>query len=353
MPRKRKAPNSPPESNSNGSLQENAEIEPMLKESKKRFVMFPIEHPDVYEMGKKQEACMWKEEEITLTDDIVNWNDPKKISPEMQHFIKTVLAFFAASDGIVNENLVQQFMLEVQWPEARYFYGFQIAIENVHQVTYSTLIEAFVRDPKEKARLFNAIEEIPSIKRKAEWAMRWINDEAPFAQRLVAFAAVEGISFSSSFCSIFWLKRTGFLPGLCFSNELISRDEGLHCDFACLLFSKLQNKPSEDTVKEIIMQAVDCEVQFVQEALPVRMIGMNADLMTEYVRFVADRLMKQLGFRAIYRAKNPFQFMETLGLQGKTNFFERRVGEYGKSYEDNLAKRLRESTDGLQFNEPF
>ena len=259
---------------------------------------------------------------------MVDWEN--KLNNDERHFIKHVLAFFAASDGIVNENLAVNFMSEVQIPEARCFYGFQIMMENIHSETYSLLIDAYIKDPKEKQYLFNAIETVPCVKKKADWALRWIQNGS-FAERLVAFAAVEGIFFSGSFCSIFWLKKRGLMPGLTFSNELISRDEGLHCDFACLLYSMLQNKMTEEQVHTIIKDAVNCEHEFVTDALPVSLIGMNARLMCQYIEFVADRLLVSLGYSKIYNATNPFDFMEMISLQGKTNFFEKRVGEYKKA----------------------
>lgn len=303
--------------------------EPILKENKQRFVLFPIEHHDVWQMYKKAEASFWTAEEIDLSQDLNDWN--YKLNDDERHFISHVLAFFAASDGIVNENLATRFMGEVQIPEARCFYGFQIAIENIHSETYSLLIDTYIKDEKLRTHLFNAIETIPCVKKKAEWALRWIENSSSFAERLVAFAAVEGIFFSGSFCSIFWLKKRGLMPGLSFSNELISRDEGLHCDFACLLYSKLINKLPEETIRKIIMDAVECEKEFVSDALPVSLIGMNADLMKQYIEFVADRLMVALGYNKIWNAKNPFDWMELISLQGKTNFFEKRVGEYQKS----------------------
>lgn len=303
-------------------------MEPILKENKDRFVLFPIKHRDIWEMYKKAEASFWTAEEIDLSPDGQDWEN--KLTPDEKHFIKHVLAFFAASDGIVNENLAVNFMSEVQIPEARCFYGFQIMMENIHSETYSLLIDAYIKDPKEKQYLFNAIETVPCVKKKADWALRWIQNGS-FAERLVAFAAVEGIFFSGSFCSIFWLKKRGLMPGLTFSNELISRDEGLHCDFACLLYSMLQNKMTEEQVHTIIKDAVNCEHEFVTDALPVSLIGMNARLMCQYIEFVADRLLVSLGYSKIYNATNPFDFMEMISLQGKTNFFEKRVGEYKKA----------------------
>jgi len=300
----------------------------LLRENKERFVLLPINYPKVWEMYKKHEQSFWTAEEIDLHPDLVDWEN--KLNNDERHFIKHVLAFFAASDGIVNENLAVNFMSEVQIPEARCFYGFQIMMENIHSETYSLLIDAYIKDPKEKHYLFNAIETVPCVKKKADWALRWIQNGS-FAERLVAFAAVEGIFFSGSFCSIFWLKKRGLMPGLTFSNELISRDEGLHCDFACLLYSMLQNKMTEEQVHTIIKDAVNCEHEFVTDALPVSLIGMNAKLMCQYIEFVADRLLVSLGYSKIYNATNPFDFMEMISLQGKTNFFEKRVGEYKKA----------------------
>jgi ribonucleoside-diphosphate reductase beta chain len=279
-------------------------------------------------MNKQAEASFWTTEEIDLSADLVDW---EALSDSERHFIKHVLAFFAASDGIVNENLVLNFMQDVTIPEARCFYGFQIAIENIHAETYSLLIDTYIKDTVEKDYLFNALETVPAVRRKADWALRWIDQAPSFAERLVAFAAVEGIFFSGSFCSIFWLKKRGLMPGLSFSNELISRDEGLHCDFACLLFSMLQTPPSEETVRHIIMDAVSIEQEFVTSALPVSLIGMNADLMSQYIEFVADRLLNALGCAKAYHTPNPFPWMEMISLQGKTNFFEKRVSEYQKA----------------------
>jgi len=303
-------------------------IEPILQENKDRFVLFPIKHNDIWEMYKKAEASFWTAEEIDLSSDQTDWT--AKLNDDERHFIKHVLAFFAASDGIVNENLAVNFMNEVQYPEARCFYGYQIMIENIHSETYSLLIDTYIKDPQEKDKLFHAIETIPAVKHKAEWALKWIGNGG-FAERLIAFAAVEGIFFSGSFCSIFWLKKRGLMPGLTFSNELISRDEGLHCDFACLLYSQLVNQLPKEKVSEIITDAVSIEKEFVTESLPVRLIGMNADMMCQYIEFVADRLLVALGCNKVYNATNPFDFMELISLQGKTNFFEKRVAEYQKS----------------------
>ncbi len=302
--------------------------EPILKENKDRFVLFPIKHHDIWEMYKKAEASFWTAEEIDLNPDLQDWEN--KLNNDEKHFIKHVLAFFAASDGIVNENLAVNFMNEVQYPEARCFYGFQIMMENIHSETYSLLIDSYIKDPIEKDRLFHSIDTLPCVGKKAEWALKWIGNGS-FAERLIAFAAVEGIFFSGSFCSIFWLKKRGLMPGLTFSNELISRDEGLHCDFACLLYSQLENKLPQEKVTAIITNAVAIEKEFVSDAIPVRLIGMNADMMCQYIEFVADRLLISLGCPKAYNAVNPFDFMELISLQGKTNFFEKRVAEYQKS----------------------
>lgn len=299
----------------------------LLKENKDRFVILPINYPDIWEMYKKHEASFWTAEEIDLSADMKDW---QALNDGERHFISHVLAFFAASDGIVNENLAVNFMSEVQVPEARCFYGFQIMMENIHSETYALLIDTYVKDPQEKDRLFHAIDTVPCVKEKAEWALKWI-ENGSFAERLVAFAAVEGIFFSGSFCSIFWLKKRGLMPGLTFSNELISRDEGLHCEFACLLYSMLNSKLPESKVREIIMDAVRIEKKFVTDALPVDLIGMNAKLMGQYIEFVADRWLGELGCEKVYNATNPFDFMEMISLQGKTNFFEKRVGDYQKS----------------------
>ncbi|GAB2857657.1 ribonucleoside-diphosphate reductase small subunit [Hymenobacter ruber] len=302
-------------------------MEPLLAENPNRFVLFPIQNDEVWQYYKKSQASFWTAEEIDLSQDQKDWNN---LNDNERHFIKHVLAFFAASDGIVNENLAVNFMQEVQMPEARCFYGFQIMMENIHSETYSLLIDTYIKDPREKDYLFNALETVPAVQKKGEWALKWINSEN-FAERLIAFAAVEGIFFSGSFCSIFWLKKRGLMPGLTFSNELISRDEGLHCDFACLLYSYLVNKLPEARVQAIIADAVRIEQEFVTDALPVSLIGMNAKTMAQYIEFVADRLLVSLGCGKIYNATNPFDFMEMISVQGKTNFFEKRVAEYQKA----------------------
>jgi ribonucleoside-diphosphate reductase beta chain len=305
------------------------ETEPILQENKNRFVLFPIQHNDIWDFYKKSEASFWTAEEIDLAPDLIDWES--KLNDDERHFIKHVLAFFAASDGIVNENLAENFLSEVQYTEAKFFYGFQVMMENIHSETYSLLIDTYIKDPAEKNHLFNAMETLDCVKKKANWALEWI-ENGSFAERLIAFAAVEGIFFSGSFCSIFWLKKRGLMPGLSFSNELISRDEGMHCDFACLLYNNhLENKLPEETVQRIIADAVEIEKEFVCDALPVRLIGMNADLMTQYIEFVADRLLAELGCKKRYNATNPFDFMDMISLQGKTNFFEKRVAEYQKS----------------------
>jgi ribonucleoside-diphosphate reductase beta chain len=302
--------------------------EPILQDNKDRFVLFPIKHHDMWNMYKDAEASFWTAEEIDLSSDLNDWNN--KLSEDEKHFVKHVLAFFAASDGIVNENLAVNFMQEVQYPEARCFYGYQIMIENIHSETYSLLIDTYIKDPVEKDKMFHAVETLDCVKRKAEWALKWISNGS-FAERLIAFAAVEGIFFSGSFCSIFWLKKRGLMPGLSFSNELISRDEGQHCDFACLIYTQLANKLAPEAVIEIIKNAVEIEKEFVTDALPVKLIGMNSDMMCQYIEFVADRLLQSLNIPKIYNATNPFDFMELISLQNKTNFFEKRVAEYQKA----------------------
>ena len=316
--------------------------EPILTENKNRFVLFPIQHHDIWEFYKKQEASFWTAEEIDLHQDMTDWEN--KLSDDERYFVKHILAFFAASDGIVNENLAENFVNEVQYTEAKFFYGFQIMMENIHSETYSLLIDTYIKDKEDANRLFNAIENFPAIKKKADWALRWIESPS-FAERLIAFAAVEGIFFSGSFCSIFWLKKRGLMPGLTFSNELISRDEGLHCDFAVHLHNNhLKNKVSKERIRQIIVEALDIEREFITESLPVKLIGMNSDLMIQYLEFVADRLLVELNCDKEYNVTNPFDFMEMISLQGKTNFFEKRVGEYKKAFvntgksEDNAEK---------------
>lgn len=305
------------------------EDEPLLKENPRRFVIFPIEYHDIWQMYKKAKASFWTTEEVDLSRDMGDW---EKLKPGERHFISYVLAFFAASDGIVNENLVERFSQEVQVTEARCFYGFQIAMENIHSEMYSLLIDTYIKDKTEKENLFNAIETLACVKKKADWALSWIHaPNASFGERLIAFAAVEGIFFSGSFAAIFWLKKRGLMPGLTFSNELISRDEGLHCDFACLMFKHLVYKPTEQNIKQIISDAVIIEQEFLTEALPVALIGMNNKLMKQYIEFVADRLLVELDCEKIYKVENPFDFMEHISLEGKTNFFEKRVGEYQKA----------------------
>lgn len=304
-------------------------FEPILAENPNRFVLFPIKYPKVWEWYKKAEASFWTAEEVDLNPDLTDWD--QKLTADERHFIKHVLAFFAASDGIVNENLVLNFMREVQIPEARCFYGFQVAIENIHAEMYSLLIDTYIKDPKEKDFLFNALRNLPCVEKKGSWALRWIENAPSFAHRLIAFAAVEGIFFSGSFCAIFWLKKRGLMPGLTFSNELISRDEGMHCDFACLLYSMLENKMPPAEVQAIITEAVSFEKEFVTDALPVSLIGMNADLMSQYIEFVADRLLVSLGVDKVYGTANPFPWMDMISIQGKTNFFEKRVGDYQKA----------------------
>jgi len=304
-------------------------VEPILQENKDRFVIFPIQHNDLWEWYKKQEACIWTAEEIDLHEDLNDWNN--KLNDDEKYFIKHILAFFAASDGIVNENLAENFVNEVQYSEAKFFYGFQIMMENIHSETYSLLIDTYVKDEKEKTILFQAIENFPAIKKKADWALKWI-DSPSFAERLIAFAAVEGIFFSGSFCSIFWLKKRGLMPGLTFSNELISRDEGMHCDFAVHLHKNhIVNKVSKERITEIIVDALNIEREFITESLPASLIGMNAKLMTQYLEFVTDRLLVELECDKVYNSTNPFDFMDMISLQGKTNFFEKRVSEYQKA----------------------
>ena len=318
--------------------------EPLLTPDDKRFVMFPIQDEQIWSMYKKQIDCFWRAEEIDLTKDLAHWD---ALTTDEKYFISMVLAFFAASDGIVLENLAMRFMADVQLSEARAFYGFQIAMENIHSETYSLLIETYIKDAVEKDRLFNAIEHIPCIQKKASWAQKWIHDNrSSFATRLVAFACVEGIFFSGAFCSIFWLKKRGLLPGLTFSNELISRDEALHTEFAILLYGKLLKKMNRVRIHEIIKEAVDIEIEFICEALPCKLIGMNSKMMTQYIHFVADRLSVQLGYDKIYNVTNPFDFMELISMEQKTNFFESRVSDYA------LANKTMDA-DVFDFNTDF
>jgi len=326
------------------SMVQKAVYEPLLTENPRRFVLFPIKYDKIWEMYKKAEASFWTAEEIDLGLDFKDWQD---LDANSKHFIKYVLAFFAASDGIVLENLASRFMNEIQIPEARCFYGFQMAMENIHSETYSLLIDTYIQDKAEKTKLFNAIETIPVIKLKADWALKYISSNTSFAERLVAFAAVEGIFFSGSFCAIFWLKKRGKMPGLTFSNELISRDEGLHCDFACLLYSMLNEKLSQQKIETIFKEAVEIEKGFVCDSLPVKLIGMNDQLMSHYIEFVADRLIDALGYDKIWNTPNPFEWMEVISLQGKTNFFEKRVAEYQKA---GVMSSKDSSTDNFSFN---
>ncbi|NOT37145.1 MAG: ribonucleoside-diphosphate reductase [Saprospiraceae bacterium] len=304
-------------------------LEPILVENPNRFVLFPIQHNDIWEIYKTSEANFWTAEEIDLVPDLVDWSE--KLNDNERHFIKHVLAFFAASDGIVNENLAENMLRSVQYTEAKFFYGFQIMMENIHSETYSLLIDTYIKDNKEKDFLFNAIDNLPCVRKKADWALRWIS-QGSFVEQLLAFAAVEGIFFSGSFCSIFWLKKRGLMPGLSFSNELISRDEGMHCDFACLLYNQhIVNKLPKDKVEQLIREAVEIEKEFVTDAIPVALIGMNAELMCQYIEFIADRLLVALGNNKIYNKDNPFDWMDLISIQGKTNFFEKKVGEYQKA----------------------
>jgi ribonucleoside-diphosphate reductase beta chain len=325
--------------------------EPILQENPNRFVIFPIQHHDLWEWYKKQQACIWTAEEIDLDQDITDWQ--ASLNSDEKYFIKHILAFFAASDGIVNENLAENFVNEVQYSEAKFFYGFQIMMENIHSETYSLLIDTYVKDDKEKDMLFKAIENFPAIKKKADWAMKWI-DSPSFAERLIAFAAVEGIFFSGAFCSIFWLKKRGLMPGLTFSNELISRDEGMHCDFAVHVHNHhLVNKVPKDRIKDIIVDALNIEREFITESLPASLIGMNAKLMTQYLEFVTDRLLVELECDKVYNVTNPFDFMDMINLQGKTNFFEKRVGEYQKAGVMNSTKEGKEEMDSFSLDADF
>jgi len=322
-------------------------VEPILKENIDRFVIFPIKHHDLWEWYKKCEASFWTAEEIDLHQDLTDWST--KLNDDEKFFIKHILAFFAASDGIVNENLAEDFVNEVQYSEAKFFYGFQIMMENIHSETYSLLIDTYVKDDAEKDKLFNAIETFPAIKKKADWALKWIESDS-FAERLIAFAGVEGILFSGAFCSIFWLKKRGLMPGLTFSNELISRDEGVHCDYAVHLHNNhLVNKVPKERITQILTDALDIEKEFITESLPVSLIGMNAKLMTQYLEFVTDRLLVELNCDKVYNATNPFEFMDMISLQGKTNFFEKRVSEYQKAGVLNNDTRSEE----ISFDEDF
>ena len=303
--------------------------EPLLADNPDRFVMFPLQDQDIWQSYKKMMDCFWRAEEIDFSKDMTHWNT---LTEKEQYFIKMILAFFAASDGIVIENLGARFMTEVQLPEARAAYGFQLMMENIHSETYSLLIDTYIKDEKEKGELFHALDNFPCIKKKADWAIKWINDKrSSFGTRLLAFACVEGIFFSGAFCSIYWLKKRGLMPGLTFSNELIARDEGMHTDLAVLLFRKLNKKPNKKKVYDIVQEAVSIEKEFICSALPCKLIGMNSKLMSQYIEFVADRIVQQLGFDKIYKTANPFDFMEMISLEGKTNFFEKRVGDYSLS----------------------
>lgn len=326
-------------------------IEPILQENKDRFVIFPIQHHDLWEWYKKSEASFWTAEEMDLHEDLTHWES--RLNDDERYYIKHILAFFAASDGIVNENLAENFINEVQYSEAKFFYGFQIMMENIHSETYSLLIDTYVKDDEEKDKLFNALENFPAIKKKADWAMKWI-DSPSFAERLIAFAAVEGIFFSGAFCSIFWLKKRGLMPGLTFSNELISRDEGVHCDFAVHLHEHhLINKVPKDRIRMILLDALNIEREFITESLPVSLIGMNSDLMTQYLEFVTDRLLEQFGCEEEFNTKNPFDFMDMISLQGKPNFFEKRVAEYQKAGVLNSTKDRDSGADKISFDADF
>jgi ribonucleotide reductase beta subunit family protein with ferritin-like domain len=317
--------------------------EPLLQENDNRYVMFPIEHDDIWNMYKKQVDCFWRAEEVDLSKDLDDWHS---LNDNEKHFVSMILAFFAASDGIVLENLGLRFMGDVQVSEARAFYGFQIAMENIHSQMYSMLIETYINDREEKGKLFNALTEFECIKAKGEWAKKWINDNrSSFATRLVAFACVEGIFFSGAFCSIFWLKKRGLMPGLTFSNELISRDEALHTEFAVLLYSKLNKKINKTRIYEIVCEAVEIEKNFIINALPCKLIGMNSNMMSQYIEFVADRLLIQLGYDKKYNSSNPFSFMELISVESKTNFFEKRVSEYALAEKEQTADTFTFSTD--------
>jgi ribonucleotide reductase beta subunit family protein with ferritin-like domain len=316
--------------------------DPILTPSPARFTTFPVRYPDLWDLYKKAVGSFWTVEEIDLGTDLSDWD---KLKPEEQHFIKTILAFFSASDGIVFENLDTNFTVEVQIPEARSFYAYQGFNESIHGETYSLMIDKLIRDPEEKSHLFRAIETVPAVKKKAEWALKWMGADAPFAQRLVAFACVEGVFFSGSFCAIFWLKKRGIMPGLSFSNELISRDEGLHQEFAVTLYKHLYEKIDQGTVHSIVKEALDIEREFIVDALPCRLIGMDSKQMTQYIQFVADRLLTQLGYSKIWNDENPFDWMENISLEGKTNFFEKRVGDY--------SKHMAVDGDSVRFDEEF
>lgn len=327
---------------------ENAAMEPILSENPNRFVLFPIEHNDIWDIYKKAEASFWTAEEIDLHQDIMDWEN--KLTADEQYFIKHILAFFAASDGIVNENLAENFVNEVQYTEAKFFYGFQIMMENIHSETYSLLIDTYVKDKAERNQLFNAIETFDAIKKKADWALRWIESPS-FAERLIAFAAVEGIFFSGAFCSIFWLKKRGLMPGLTFSNELISRDEGMHCDFAVHLHNNhLVNKVPKERINQIITEALAIEREFITESLPADLIGMNSRLMAQYLEFVADRLLTELNCPKVYNSENPFDFMDMISLEGKTNFFEKRVSDYRKA---GVGMEQESTADTFKFDSDF
>jgi ribonucleoside-diphosphate reductase beta chain len=322
--------------------------EPILKENPNRFVLFPIKHNDIWDIYKKAEASFWTAEEIDLQQDVTDWEN--KLTDDERYFVKHILAFFAASDGIVNENLAENFVNEVQYTEAKFFYGFQIMMENIHSETYSLLIDTYVKDPKERDKLFNAIENFDAIKKKADWALKWI-DSPSFAERLIAFAAVEGIFFSGAFCSIFWMKKRGLLPGLTFSNELISRDEGMHCDFAVHLHNEhLINKVPKERIIQIIKEALDIEREFITESLPVDLIGMNSRLMEQYLEFVTDRLLTELNCPKSYNSENPFDFMDMISLEGKTNFFEKRVSDYRKA---GVGMEQETKEDSFSFDSEF
>ncbi len=322
--------------------------EPILKENPNRFVLFPIEHNDIWEIYKKAEASFWTAEEIDLHQDVTDWDN--KLTDDERYFVKHILAFFAASDGIVNENLAENFVNEVQYTEAKFFYGFQIMMENIHSETYSLLIDTYVKDPQERYQLFHAIDTFEAIKKKADWALRWIKSPS-FAERLIAFAAVEGIFFSGAFCSIFWMKKRGLMPGLTFSNELISRDEGMHCDFAVHLHNHhLINKVPKERITQIIVEALDIEREFITESLPVDLIGMNSRLMAQYLEFVTDRLLSELGCEKVYNKENPFDFMDMISLEGKTNFFEKRVSDYRKA---GVGAEVESKADAFSFDSDF